>query len=1278
MKELEQVHDAPGTRVLKSLLKKPGQGKQRTHKNRVVINEKLNEFFAADYIILIKEECCADYEEECDCCCQEPEMIRLGNCKECRAELLSRHLAGGGSGGEIEQSRYTQSTDGKIELIDNTTVSSRGQHCNPITNESHCDDEDEDEEEEYEEEVDDDDDDDNDEAESSEEIERDLGIIPTSLSSDYQQKQQHETLSPPEGYKDVCDEDTGQIIQDNNTWINNVSPHESVVVCNECNYYHRQQQASDGDVHKDDKNECETSNKSALDESNQDTNEQPQQATPDIHQRYLVETITMTTVTERRIVREISEDKTSITNNSSAGVDQTDTINTSIGNGTIESTVDTTNNPHSELNSDKDKKLATKSSASTVASENDKETSDPAGELSLTFKLGNVSLVTNSFKPNSAVRQLFPNPRFISPPPALSKNITGILSNDDATDSDSSEAQRYLVTTESLRLFDSVKRAKMAGARSDSSESDSSTIKRTIERNALRRSLVCKYDTGSKKKNLVNRDLTLEERIRQLTCVDQDDEDKVDSSALNSGTNVNDNTIENNGQLTHEQLQELPMRTSPSGEERPMRNERVVRPLNDCHEHSPSPPLHHHHHHHHYHHHHHQSAYRKITDQLFGQKKIDNMPDLGIGDRSNIVKSSLTKINSDARKQFLASLTPLSCVASTAVDAHQDYYQLSSKMSSNRDSISYNSDSSYSLEDIEAALCNDETRNCKNNCGPPDVTRGTPTGMGPGDATDATTDELLAFVEQDKTRTERLKRRYDTDDHHDEIKINNTVEKIVNNNVIQQKNGENNINKNEIDNDNADDDDDDELNDYGFNRRPSVRGIKPQFETTNEIVQQLRYRTVPTSLGDKNRGIQQQLWSHYDTESVDKRVSFIHDHEELINGKTRDNTINRINTMQRQIDDIYQTIAETSVSVQGNIERGSYLESTLPRNLPPSRIPATTLPVAECHRYEQNNGVAPPQFQDPQRLRMTEVQTPTSVYNSTLPPKARRATVAISNYPCGVVPVENTKCYRTMYLVPYNGITDPTYQNIQRILPPHSSSPNYANHIERYPYPRNLRIDNQQQQQQIPRYYPRTPPGPTTISTGATPQSQSNLHLHLHHQSDNLSGFNASSIGMQTVQLQHHQHISQLATYNVQSIPTTYTVMAPSTATGYHPYPVHPNRIAADVQTQTVTLSPAICNTVSSGSGYNGINGQHLVSASSSSSTSSTLSSPTKINHQMNTICTTAERGVPEGAASAPAHDYVSQSNNIVGHNVSNSFIGHSNNVPPPNTQNSVYYAMNV
>uniref|UniRef100_A0A6V7I1K0 Uncharacterized protein n=1 Tax=Bracon brevicornis TaxID=1563983 RepID=A0A6V7I1K0_9HYME len=218
MKELEHSNEAPATRALKSLLKKPGQGKQRTHKNRVVINEKLNEFFAADYIILIKEECCADYEEECDCCCQETEMIRVGNCKECRAEL-SRQLASSGGGGGIDPHYGIDRNGGEIDDDDDDVHRAR------ISEESQCEDEGEEEEEEYEEEVDDYED------ESSEEPEQrdNTGDNKTPVKTTGQQQQ--ETLSPPEGYKDVCDEDKNEPSSNEQICLSNV--------CGECNYYQR-------------------------------------------------------------------------------------------------------------------------------------------------------------------------------------------------------------------------------------------------------------------------------------------------------------------------------------------------------------------------------------------------------------------------------------------------------------------------------------------------------------------------------------------------------------------------------------------------------------------------------------------------------------------------------------------------------------------------------------------------------------------------------------------------------------------------------------------------------------------------------------------------------------------------------------------------------------------------------------------------------------------------------------------------------------------------------
>lgn len=592
-------------------------------------------------------------------------------------------------------------------------------------------------------------------------------------------------------------------------------------------------------------------------------------------------------MTKRRIVREISEEETQ-------PLDEIDSTNEkdSLNGSKLEFTICPPPDAKDiiKTNDDVNKSPENMTKIDKRAS---KEISD-GSDLSLTFKLG-TSLATNSLKPNSAVRQLFPDPRFISPPPAPTKNIS--LSDVDDED-EHSEAQKFLITTESLRLFDAVKRTKIAGNRSDSSESESSSIKRTIERNALRRSLISKYETsgGSKKKNLRSKDLTLEERIRQLTCVDQDD-DTGDSNSSESGRTV-EGCDQNN---------ELPARTSPSGEERP-KNDRVPRTIIQEQEINLPPPYQNANHHHH--HHHQQSTYKKITD-LFGQKKNIqmNLPDIGLGNRMTIgkeyiSKSAVSKMNSDARKQFLASLAPLSCVTSTG-EGKDDYYRIASKITgSNRDSVGYNSDSSYSLEDIEAALRGEE-RNYRN-AGPPDVTRGTPTSIGP-DSGDAS-DELMAFVEQDKSRTERIKRRY-----------NDNEGTSVDGDVVKE-NGKDKKNT-------VDDDEDDELNDYGFNRRPAVRGIKPQFGTTEEIVQQLRSRSVAaTSLPDRTS--LPPHWTFYDNtnDNPEKQESFVDDSETFKqatfnNENPGKHTINRINNMQRQIDDIYQTIADTSVNIPFNFSK---------------------------------------------------------------------------------------------------------------------------------------------------------------------------------------------------------------------------------------------------------------------------------------------------------------------------------------------------------------------
>lgn len=100
---------------LKSLLKKPGRGKDK--KNRVVFNENRNEFFDADYIILIREEC--DYDEEDDdgvCTCNQHEMVRLTCCEpncNCNYE----------GGGYQEQTPQSPKFAPPIEFVDAVTLS---------------------------------------------------------------------------------------------------------------------------------------------------------------------------------------------------------------------------------------------------------------------------------------------------------------------------------------------------------------------------------------------------------------------------------------------------------------------------------------------------------------------------------------------------------------------------------------------------------------------------------------------------------------------------------------------------------------------------------------------------------------------------------------------------------------------------------------------------------------------------------------------------------------------------------------------------------------------------------------------------------------------------------------------------------------------------------------------------------------------------------------------------------------------------------------------------
>lgn len=146
----------------------------------------------------------------------------------------------------------------------------------------------------------------------------------------------------------------------------------------------------------------------------------------------------------------------------------------------------------------------------------------------------------------------------------------------------------------------------------------------------------------------------------------------------------------------------------------------------------------------------------------------------------------------ESRRQFLSTLVPLtSCVAGQRDDF--SYYTLAP---GERNSTASSQFSEYSLGDIEAALRDDEVRKVA-----PDVIAGTP---------GQESDELAAFAQQEASRTERLKKRYSAESSAS------------------------------APNSSAASDDDDEQNDYGFNKRPSVRGIKPRFGSTNEILQQMQ------------------------------------------------------------------------------------------------------------------------------------------------------------------------------------------------------------------------------------------------------------------------------------------------------------------------------------------------------------------------------------------------------------------------------------------------------
>jgi hypothetical protein len=171
----------------------------------------------------------------------------------------------------------------------------------------------------------------------------------------------------------------------------------------------------------------------------------------------IVETITMTTVTERRIVRETSSSPVD------APMSEPGQHQLPYPQHQQQSPYSQQQSPYGQQQSPYGQQQSPYGQQQSPYGQQPqyvRTSPDPqrnGDELTLTFRLG-VPVAANSLKPNSAVRQLFPSPRFVSPPPNRSP--------------DEPET----------------------GKKSPESDEDdglqNNLIKRTIERNTLRRSLV--------------------------------------------------------------------------------------------------------------------------------------------------------------------------------------------------------------------------------------------------------------------------------------------------------------------------------------------------------------------------------------------------------------------------------------------------------------------------------------------------------------------------------------------------------------------------------------------------------------------------------------------------------------------------------------------------------------------------------------------------------------------------------------------------------------------
>lgn len=343
------------------------------------------------------------------------------------------------------------------------------------------------------------------------------------------------------------------------------------------------------------------------------------------------------------------------------------------------------------------------------------------------IKCGNNTVLYNNRNPNSAVRQLFPATKFVCPP-------TRIKETDDAR-----LLNKYLITEESLRAFDS---RSLNGAMSiggfksephsdddDDDDTSNSLIRRTIERSTLRRNT-------SKKKNINDpKEISLIEKIRRLTC---DSDDDADDPAKKTVTTTQQE------QATYTVLVQC---------------ESVVPPT------STTTP-----------------AYKKLTD-LFGAGSRYEQPLLPPSNQSSTIGTDPT-CKPDALDLCDSHLTTGS--RATAVRSVAGGKPFLSTLATA--CVTGNVHTA-------AAVTTGTTAQQPHPCPQPDVVAGT---QAPGANRQ---EELAAFVQQDSSRLEKIRKRY--------MPSVSTASSVA-------------------DDDNVDDEDD-ENDDYGFNRRPEVHGIRSGF-----------------------------------------------------------------------------------------------------------------------------------------------------------------------------------------------------------------------------------------------------------------------------------------------------------------------------------------------------------------------------------------------------------------------------------------------------------------